>query len=395
MTDTLIQEKLDQAVAILQEKGVDAWLTFVRETSQVHDPCLDLILGLGLTWQSALIVGRGGERIAIVGFYDTDNVRNAGGWTEVIGYHQSLREPLLNALERLNPAQIAINTSESDPAADGLTHGMYQVLTGLLAGTPYADRLISAEAIIGALRGRKTPGEVARIRRAIATTEEIFAAITPRLRPGQTEIEIADMLRAELARRGLQPAWDTAFCPIVNAGPDSSPGHAAPAHHRTQRGHLLHMDFGVKQNGFVSDLQRMWYFLDEGESGPPDDVRRAWEACWAAMEAGRAALKPGVQGWEVDAAARAALVAAGYPEYQHALGHHMGRTAHDGATVLGPRWERYGRTPYVIIEPGYVMTIELGTAVPNRGYIGLEEDVLVTESGAEYLSTPQKELWCI
>lgn len=395
MTDTLIQEKLDQAVAILQEKGVDAWLTFVRETSQVHDPCLDLILGLGLTWQSALIVGRGGERIAIVGFYDTDNVRNAGGWTEVIGYHQSLREPLLNALERLNPAQIAINTSESDPAADGLTHGMYQVLTGLLAGTPYADRLISAEAIIGALRGRKTPGEVARIRRAIATTEEIFAAITPRLRPGQTEIEIADMLRAELARRGLQPAWDTAFCPIVNAGPDSSPGHAAPAHHRTQRGHLLHMDFGVKQNGFVSDLQRMWYFLDEGESGPPDDVRRAWEACWAAMEAGRAALKPGVQGWEVDAAARAALVAAGYPEYQHALGHHMGRTAHDGATVLGPRWERYGRTPYGIIEPGYVMTIELGTAVPNRGYIGLEEDVLVTESGAEYLSTPQKELWCI
>lgn len=395
MTDTLIQEKLDQAVAILQEKGVDAWLTFVRETSQVHDPCLDLILGLGLTWQSALIVGRGGERIAIVGFYDTDNVRNAGGWTEVIGYHQSLREPLLNALERLNPAQIAINTSESDPAADGLTHGMYQVLTGLLAGTPYADRLISAEAIIGALRGRKTPGEVARIRRAIATTEEIFAAITPRLRPGQTEIEIADMLRAELARRGLQPAWDTAFCPIVNAGPDSSPGHAAPAHHRTQRGHLLHMDFGVKQDGFVSDLQRMWYFLDEGESGPPDDVRRAWEACWAAMEAGRAALKPGVQGWEVDAAARAALVAAGYPEYQHALGHHMGRTAHDGATVLGPRWERYGRTPYGIIEPGYVMTIELGTAVPNRGYIGLEEDVLVTESGAEYLSTPQKELWCI
>lgn len=395
MTDTLIQEKLDQAVAILQEKGVDAWLTFVRETSQVRDPCLDLILGLELTWQSALLIGHGGERIAIVGFYDTDNVRNVGGWTEVIGYHQSLREPLLNALERLNPAQIAVNFSESDPAADGLTHGMYLVLSGLLAGTPYADRLISAEAIIGALRGRKTPGEVARIRRAIATTEEVFAAITPRLRPGQTEIEIAAIVKAEVAARGLAPAWSPEHCPIVNAGPDSSPGHAAPAHHRTQRGHLLHLDFGVKQDGFVADLQRMWYFLDEGEAGPPDDVRQAWEACWAAMEAGRAALKPGVQGWEVDAAARAALVAAGYPEYQHALGHHMGRTAHDGATVLGPRWERYGRTPYGVIEPGYVMTIELGTAVPNRGYIGLEEDVLVTESGAEYLSTPQKELWCI
>jgi Xaa-Pro aminopeptidase len=395
MADQLIQEKLDQAVAILQEKRVDAWLTFVRETSQVRDPCLDLILGMGLTWQSALLVGRNGEHIAVVGFYDADNVRNTGGWTEVVGYHQSLREPLLSALERLNPAQIAVNYSESDPAADGLTHGMYLVLQGLLSGTPYADRLVSAEEVIAALRGRKTPGEVARIRRAIATTEGIFAAVTPRLKPGQTEIEIADMLRAELAERKLETAWDAEFCPIVNAGPDSSPGHAAPAQHRTQRGQLLHSDFGVKQEGFVSDLQRMWYFLDEGEAGPPEDVRRAWDACWAAMEAGRAALKPGVQGWQVDQAARSTLVRHGYPEYQHALGHHMGRTAHDGSTTLGPRWERYGRTPYGVVEPGYVMTIELGTAVPNRGYIGLEEDVLVTEAGAEYLSTPQKELWCV
>jgi len=391
----LLQEKLDQAGAILQEKGVDAWLTFVRETSQVHDPCLDLILGLGLTWQSALIIGRGGQRIAIVGFFDTDNVRNTGGWTEVIGYHQSLREPLLDALKRLDPAQIAINYSENDPAADGLTHGMYLVLTGLLAGTPYADRLVSAEEIIGALRGRKSPGEIARIRRAIATTEEMFAALTPRLRPGLTEIEIAAILQADLAARGLEPAWGREHCPIVNAGPDSTPGHAAPAHHRTQRGHLLHLDFGVKQDGFVSDLQRMWYFLDEGESGPPDEVRRAWDACWAALEAGRAALKPGVMGWEVDAAARSALVAAGYPEYQHGLGHHVGRTAHDGSTILGPRWERYGRSPYGAVEPANVMTLELGVAVPGRGYIGLEEDVLVTQMGAEYLSTPQKELWCI
>lgn len=393
--NNLLQEKLDQAVTILQEKGVDAWLTFVRETSQVHDPCLDLILGLGLTWQSALIVGRGGQRIAIVGFFDADNVRNTGGWTEVIGYHQSLREPLLDVLKRLDPAQIAINTSENDPAADGLTHGLYLVLTGLLAGTPYADRLVSAEEVIGALRGRKSPGEIARIRRAIATTEEMFTALTPRLRPGLTEIEIAALLQADLAARGLEPAWEREHCPIVNAGPDSTPGHAAPAHHRTQRGHLLHLDFGVKQDSFVSDLQRMWYFLGEGESSPPDDVRHAWDACWAALEAGRAKLRPGVTGWEVDAAARSALVAAGYPEYQHGLGHHVGRTAHDGSTILGPRWERYGRTPYGVVEPANVMTLELGVAVPNRGYIGLEEDVLVTAAGAEYLSTPQKELWCI
>jgi Xaa-Pro aminopeptidase len=102
-----------------------------------------------------------------------------------------------------------------------------------------------------------------------------------------------------------------------------------------------------------------------------------------------------VVGWQVDAAARTYLVNAGYPEYQHGLGHHVGRAVHDGATMLGPRWDRYGQTPYGIVEAGNVFTLELGTAVPGRGYIGLEEDVLVTPTGIEWLSTPQRELWLI
>jgi Xaa-Pro aminopeptidase len=139
----------------------------------------------------------------------------------------------------------------------------------------------------------------------------------------------------------------------------------------------------------------MWYFLDRGERRAPDDVRRAWDACWEALRAGADKLKPGVQGWEVDAAARATLVKGGYPEYQHALGHHLGRAAHDGATLLGPQWERYGRTPFGVVEAGNVFTLELGAAVPGRGYLGLEEDVLVTETGVEWLSKPQTRLWLV
>jgi len=110
---------------------------------------------------------------------------------------------------------------------------------------------------------------------------------------------------------------------------------------------------------------------------------------------GRAALKPGAKGWEADAAARATLVAAGYPEYLHAFGHHVGRTAHDGATVLGPQWERYGESINGVIQEGNVFAIELGVSVPGYGYIGCEENVVVTGSGADYLSTPQEALWLV
>ncbi len=393
MTNNIINEKLTQATALLTEQKLDAWLTFVRETSLTMDPCLDLIAGVDFTWHSAFLVSRTGERVAIVGRFDAENVHAIGGYTQVIPYDQSIRPALREAITRLDPQQIALNFSESDPAADGLTYGMFRYLQDTLADTPYAARFVSAEKFIAALRGRKSPSEVALIKAAIATTEELYGGIDESLAPGQTEREIASRLHSWRADLGLDTAWGEEYCPIVNAGPESAPGHAAPGSYKTARGQLLHMDFGVKQNGFCSDLQRMWYFLDAGERQAPDDVRRAWDACWGAIDAGAAKLKPGALGWEVDQAARSYLVEAGYPEYQHALGHHLGRVAHDGSTLLGPRWDRYGDTTNGAVEVGNVFTLELGTFVPGRGYIGLEEDVLVTDNGLEWLSTPQRELW--
>ena len=65
---------------------------------------------------------------------------------------------------------------------------------------------------------------------------------------------------------------------------------------------------------------------------------------------------PGATGWEVDAAARESLVAAGYAEPMHALGHQLGRSAHDGGTTLAPRWDRYGSAPFGLVETGNVFT---------------------------------------
>ena len=150
-------EKANQAIQILQEQQTDLWLTFVRETSGVRDPVLDLLIGPGdLTWQSALILTRKGEKIAIIGNLEKDALARLGVFDEILGYDKSIRELLRETISRLDPDRIAVNTSRNNVHADGLTYAMHEILRDHLADTPYTDRLISAEAVISSLRGRVT-----------------------------------------------------------------------------------------------------------------------------------------------------------------------------------------------------------------------------------------------
>lgn len=340
-----------------------------------------------------MILTRTGERVAIVGKFDDGAVKSTGVWAEVIPYVQSIKEPLREALTRINPQTLAINYSRDDVLADGLAHGLFLLLSEHLAETPYADRLVSAADLIGKLRGRKSFGEIDRIKKAIATSLEILDAVPEHAKLGRTEREVAHTLHEHARERGVGFAWDPKQCPIVNTGPDSMIGHGLPADIAIEPGHILHFDFGVKENDYCADLQRCWYVPREGETEPPEAVRRAFDTVVRAIQAAAEVLKPGVAGWEVDAAARRVVVDAGYPEYQHGTGHQVGRSAHDGAAVLGPKWERYGELPFLQAEVGNVFTLELGIEnIGNHGYLGLEEMVVVTEAGCEYLSTPQLTL---
>ncbi len=393
MMDSIIAEKVEQAVGILNELGIDAWLTFVRETREGGDPILPLILGQDLTWQSALILTRTGERIAIVGKFEDGAVRSTGVWAEVIPYVQSVKEPLCIALKQIDPQKLAINYSRDDVLADGLAHGLFLLLNQHLADTPYVDRLVSASDLIGKLRGRKSPSEIGRIKQAIATTLQILDAVPEYAISGQTEREVAHAVHDRVHRHGVGFAWDPKQCPIVNTGPDSMIGHGLPSDIAIERGHILHFDFGVKQDDYCADLQRCWYVPRAGEAQPPEEVRQAFDTVVRAIQAAAKVLKPGVAGWEVDAAARKVVVDAGYTEYQHGTGHQVGRSAHDGAALLAPKWERYGELPLHHVEKGNVFTLELGIEnIGDHGYLGLEEMVVVTEDGCEFLSKPQSTL---
>ena len=388
----LIKEKMNQACEILKEFDVDCWVTFVRETQVHSDPVLPFLVESDLTWHSALIISSNGRTIAIVGEYDKKSVEDIGAYDEVIGYVQGIKSHFIDTVRSLNPSSIAINFSKGSEICDGLSYGMYLTLHSYLEEIGYENRLLSAEKIISALRQRKTISEVSNIREAIRATERIFRAAGDFIRPGRTEKEIADFMKKEVEAAHLQLAWGARICPEVFTGPDTAEAHYMPTDRKVAPGHVLNMDFGVKVHGYCADLQRTFYIRKHGEEKAPADVVTGFETLIRAIESSRQALKPGVHGHEIDRIAREIVVAAGYKEFPHGLGHQVGRFAHDGTALLGPPWEKYANKPFELIEKGMVFTLEPRLTIPERGIATVEEMVVVTNEGADYLSTPQKEL---
>jgi Xaa-Pro aminopeptidase len=390
----MIKEKIAQAAGILREEEIDLWLTFVRESEVTYDPALDLILGANCTWQSAFLVPAEGTPVAIVGSLDESRIRETGGF-DVKGYKQSIRQTLTEQLDAFAPEKIAINYSTNDVMADGLSHGMFLLLEKYLDGTPHLDRLVSSEGLMSKLRGRKSPGEIRRIRKNVELTEELFSRVSGFMKPGMTEKEVAAFLLGEVDREGVETSWERELCPSVFTGPESAGAHAGPTDRKIENGHVLNIDFGTRSERYCSDLQRTWYFLEDGESQAPEEVLRPFETIRDAIALAAERIRPGMEGRAVDAIARSYITSKGYDEYPHALGHQIGQKTHDGAGLLCPEWERYGNLPYLKIEENQVYTIEPRITIPGRGIATMEEIIVVRSGGGEFLSHPQREIFLI
>lgn len=389
----LVPEKVEQAVDILNEENVDAWLTFTQESLDGGDPVYPIIFGERDLGRGVLLLTRKGDCIALVGGLDQAIPPSTGVWNQVVVHKGDLREPLLEILDRLDPRQIAINYSLTSPKADGLSYGNYLRLEKILAGSVYAGRLTSAESVILKLRGRKSSGEIAILRKAIEQTDAIFAALGRFLKPGVTGREIFDFIQDQVAQRGLQTSWSRDHCPIVTVGPVEYMGHTPPGDTPTRRGETLQIDFGVKYNGMCSDMQRMWYFLDHGETQAPAAVQRAFDTVKTGLDTIIGLLQPGTPTWKPAEAARKVLVGAGYPENKYSVGHQLGRATHDGGPGLARRGEG---DPEWLMEPGNVFTTEgLETRVAGHGWVSLEEDVQVTASGPLVLTERQADFWYV
>ena len=239
-------------------------------------------------------------------------------------------------------------------------------------------RFDDAEAIIAALRMYKDEAEIATMRRAVHVAQDAVTATVKDIREGMTEKEVASELIRHLLRLGSSA--ELPFDPIVAFGAESANPHASPGARTLQRDQLVLIDWGANIDGYMSDLTRVYAF---GEV--TGELAEIASIVADANAAGRAAAGPGVAAGDVDAATRQVIERAGYGEYFiHRTGHGLGLESHEEPYI------RAGND--MKLEPGMVFTVEPGIYLRGRGGVRIEDDLVITESGAESLSDAPREM---
>ena len=160
-------------------------------------------------------------------------------------------------------------------------------------------------------------------------------------------------------------------------------------------GDLIRFDYGVTKDGYASDIQRMGYVLRPGETGVPEPVGQAFNTVWHTIDMALEMMVPGEIGLNVDAVTRKYVIDSGYREYRYGLGHQIGMFAHDGGGNLAPAYPRYGDRPFQPIEIWQTYCVEPAVPVEGYGYLGVEEEVQVTDHGVEFITHPHKAIYLI
>ncbi len=251
----------------------------------------------------------------------------------------------------------------------------------LMARGDSSPRIFDADEVFAELRMVKDEAELAAMREAVRIAEAAIGPALAALEPGRTtERQLAAEIVMQLLKAGSEMPFP--FQPHVASGPGGASPHHSPDDRVIQPGELLIVDWGATHRGYFSDITRTYAVA--GAELPPE-LAEAYAAVLAANEAGRAAVRPGATGEEVDAAARGVIEAAELgPFFLHRTGHGLGLEVHEEPDM------KAGSDIY--LEPGMTFTIEPGVYLPDLGGVRIEDDVVVTARGCESLTCLPREL---
>ena len=237
--------------------------------------------------------------------------------------------------------------------------------------------LIPVSGMIEELREIKDESEIAIVEKACEIADKAFSHILTYIKPGMTEIQVANELDFYMRSLG---ASGVSFETIVASGLRSAMPHGVASDKVIEQGDMITIDFGCYYNGYVSDMTRT---ISLGE--PSDKLREIYEIVKEAQQRVLDAAKPGMSGIELDAIARDYIASKGYGEaFGHSTGHGIGLEIHEGPNV-----SKLAEKAFV---PGNIITNEPGIYLPGIGGVRIEDDMLVTENGIKRLTHSEKEL---
>jgi Xaa-Pro dipeptidase len=247
-------------------------------------------------------------------------------------------------------------------------HTEYQSALALGRALPGAT-LVDGTAAFERLRLHKDDDELARIRRAIAITQDVFEAAFAWLRPGVRDREVSAAIGD-----GFRAAGSTGYA-LVQFGALSALPHGHPRGDPLREGQVVLIDGGCDVDGYWSDITRTRFFGGE----PPAEFKRVFDTVHDAQSAAIERVRPGVAAQDIDRAARDVIERAGFgPRFTHRVGHGLGMDGHEPAYLVKGNPQ--------LLEPGFVFTVEPGIYLPDQFGVRIEDDVACGPDGAIVLS---------
>jgi Xaa-Pro dipeptidase len=234
-------------------------------------------------------------------------------------------------------------------------------------------RMVSATPVTAGCRMIKSAHEIALMRLACKATLSVYEAVFKSLHEDVTDSDVRRLVQSAYEKVGFEGDVD------VSLAANSTSPHGSTEAQKVREGSIIMLDDGCLVEGYTSDITRTFVL-----GNPTDKMKKVFDIVHRAQSAALQAARPGVPCESVDAAARKIISDAGYgPDYKfftHRVGHGMGMDGHE--------WPYLVRGNKTLLEPNMVFSDEPGIYIPGDLGIRLEDDMHITENGAE-LFTPQ------
>lgn len=225
------------------------------------------------------------------------------------------------------------------------------------------------------LRAIKTPQEITYLREASErVVASMLAVFKDHCKPGTTKADINEALRRDEVNRGL--VFD--YC-LLTAGTSLN---RAPSDQVIRTGDIISLDSGGNYHGYIGDLCRMGIVGDKPDQELIDLLGWVEEI----EQAVRKPIKPGNRGGDICEVADRMIAASPHKDYAQFMAHGMGLVTHEAPRLMNNKRMSYqGYDMERPLEPGMVISIETTLPHPKRGFIKLEDTILVTADGYEAL----------